>query len=276
MAELIREGLPSMIGHQTWENRAKDYRDLGGEYLNVVFGWQPLVSDVKATYEAIAKWDKLIAQYERDAGKLVRRRYEFPLEKTLDMTDITPTGGADLYLANRVLPVNFTADGVGRSNRRLFREREITRKTWFSGGFTYHLPDDYHSRNEIRRVAAQASDVLGLEITPEVLWNLAPWSWAVDWFTNVGDVLSNVSDMASDGLVLRYGYLMETTIIKDTYTNVGANLLGYGRRPIKATFITEVKKRRRATPFGFGLTWDSLSPRQLAIIAALGISRGPR
>lgn len=278
MAELIREGLPSMIGHQTWKDRAKQNsssaRSAGGEYLNVQFGWLPLVSDIKSTASAISKWEELVSQYERDAGKLVRRRYEFPTERTIEREQIGATGTNEAYLAHRVMPSVFI-NSANSTPTTLFREREIVRKTWFSGGFTYHLPSDYHSRNEWRRVAAEARHVLGLEITPEVIWNLTPWSWAADWFTNTGDVLSNISDFASDGLVLRYGYLMESTIVTDTYTLSGLSLTGYGRRPIVASFSTEVKKRRHATPFGFGLE-GGLTSRQLSIIAALGMTKFKR
>jgi hypothetical protein len=34
-----------------------------------------------------------------------------------------------------------------------------------------------------------------------------------------------------------------------------------------------VKRRREANPFGFGIGWEDLSPTQLAITAALGITR---
>lgn len=153
--------------------------------------------------------------------------------------------------------------------------RETTIWRWFSGSFTYHLPSDYKSRNEMRRIAAQATEILGLEITPEVIWNLTPWSWAVDWFANTGDVLSVISDMASDGLVVNYGYLMEKSIVKDTYEKT-VRLVGQPTRTYTTVLETERKRRRRATPFGFGLDWDSFSPRQIAITAALGLTKLPK
>jgi len=68
---------------------------------------------------------------------------------------------------------------------------------------------------------------------------------------------------------------MDHTIIKDTYTLSGVHLKGYGRRPITSTFSTEIKKRRHATPFGFGLE-GGLTARQLSIIAALGLTKFKR
>ena len=122
------------------------------------------------------------------------------------------------------------------------------------------------------RAATRASVLLGIELTPEVLWNLTPWSWAADWFANMGDVLSNVSDFANDGLVMHYGYMMETSHVTHTYDLHGHGLNGV-ESPLTLTFENIQKQRIKASPFGFGLTWESFTPRQLAILAALGISR---
>jgi len=122
---------------------------------------------------------------------------------------------------------------------------------------------------------SQARKILGLELTPENIWAITPWSWAVDWFTNAGSVIKNYQAFALDGLVMRYGYIMEHVVTKNTYYHVGPilNCWGDSDAPTPMCFVTETKKRRRATPFGFGLTMAGLTTRQKAITAALGISR---
>jgi len=80
--------------------------------------------------------------------------------------------------------------------------------------------------------------------------------------------------MASDGLVMKYGYIMEHTLVRDTYYFWGPT--GYKSRnvhPMPITFVTETKVRRRATPYGFGLTFGGFTTLQKSILAALGISR---
>jgi hypothetical protein len=121
----------------------------------------------------------------------------------------------------------------------------------------------------------QAHKILGLELTPETLWNLAPWSWAADWFGNIGDLFHNANSLASDGLVMRYGYIMEHTRVRDTYVFSGPTGLvsWYSGRPTPLILTSETKLRRRATPFGFGKTFAGLTTRQKAIAAALGINR---
>ena len=276
LAELVREGIPSAIGHQTWKDRSNLARGAGSEHLNVQFGWLPLVSEIQDTARVYREWDSLVSQYERDSGRRVRRRYDFPSIRETSVIyegPVSTAAGRDVFLADNSA-VNAAFVEISPTKYRHTRETHV--KTWFSGAFTYHLPSDYNSRNQIRRVSARAGEMLGLELTPEVLWNLTPWSWAVDWFANIGDVLSVVSDVASDGLVVVYGYLMEESIVRDTRTVEGIKFKGYPRQNLSSVFTTVRKRRVKATPFGFGLNWDGFSARQVGILAALGLSKTPR
>jgi len=122
------------------------------------------------------------------------------------------------------------------------------------------------------RYARYADKLLGISPTPDALWNLAPWSWAIDWFSNTGDVVSNISDWATDGLVMQYGYQMVHTITRDNYVPLGSDLIdGSFSRPF--TMVVETKQRRKANPFGFSLSWNGLSPVQQAIALAIGLTR---
>jgi hypothetical protein len=115
--------------------------------------------------------------------------------------------------------------------------------------------------------------LFGSALTPDLMWELTPWTWAIDWFSNAGDVLNNVTAFKLAGLVMRYGYIMEESIENRTYEmpSTGYSSLTGTLPPSSYTKI--VKRRRDANPFGFGLTWEGLSPTQLAITAALGITR---
>jgi hypothetical protein len=141
--------------------------------------------------------------------------------------------------------------------------------------FTYHLPSGYDSRNKMDRAHLASKLVFGLDITPQTLWEMTPWSWAIDWVTNAGDVLSNLSAYKTYGQVLRYGYVMEKTINKSTWIYTPGPALYQDRRPVvqNVVKVTETKQRRKANPFGFGVTWEGLSPLQALIAAALGITK---
>jgi hypothetical protein len=269
LGELYREGLPHLIGSQSWKGRAGIARDASSDYLNVQFGWRPLLNDINSFKNTIINFDRIASQYERDSGKVVRRRYEFPIETSSS----TWEENTNPVLPALAWPANlFQPDGGNRSPVRVVEK--TTKRRWFSGAFTYHLPSVYDSRTAVGRIALLA-DRIGLSPTPDTIWNLAPWSWAIDWFSNTGDVISNVTDFATQGLVMHYGYVMEHSIVERTYYQPISGYL-INRKPVAAgplSLVTETKVRRQANPFGFGVSWEGLSTFQASILAALGISR---
>jgi hypothetical protein len=263
LGETISEGIPKLIGSRTWRDRTLRAKTAGDEYLNYEFGWKPLVSEINSMAEAITHAELVLDQYERDAGKMVRRRFEFP--PTVNSTSKVFMTGVSAYST----PGHSLSTTEEINQGRVIKTTTLSQRRWFSGAFTYYLPP----RGSVKGDLARAKKLYGLSLTPDTLWNLTPWSWAVDWFTNAGDVLSNLTDMSVDGLVMRYGYMMEHTIVKDTYTFSGPTGKVGSMRPMPISLVAETKVRRRASPFGFGLTWSGLSPRQLSIAAALGITK---
>jgi len=267
LAETVREGIPKMIGAALWKDRTRELRKTGAdEFLNYQFGLAPLGREIGDAAYAIVSADAIMRQYQRDSGKVVRRRWNFPSEVTTMSTVLTGR-------TRPFLPIFSASPFNSPDLGRCVREVTTFRRRWFSGAFTYYLPSDGNVFGSMARSAAMARKTLGLSLTPDVIWNLTPWSWAVDWFTNAGDVISNLTSWMVDGLVLHYGYIMEHSYVRETYTWTGGNGYAGAPTPLPMAFVTETKVRRKANPFGFGLTWAGLTPIQLAIAAALGISR---
>jgi hypothetical protein len=269
IGELYREGLPHLIGSQSWQARTERLKAAGSDYLNVAFGWKPLLSDVSSFAKTIRDFDTVLAQYERDSGRVVRRSYEFPIERTTGFR-IENNNPIVRAIAH---PGNLVRLDPGGPGPTLVDEESTTRR-WFSGAFTYYLPSGHDSRKQLDRLRLMA-DRVGLSPTPDTLWNLAPWSWAVDWFSNAGDVISNVSDFGTGGLVMHYGYIMEHTVSRWTYFQPQSGFLVGGKKKAAGpiSMVTETKVRRQANPYGFGVTWEGLSAFQASILAALGITR---
>lgn len=269
ISETYHEGLPKLYGVNFWKERTRVARGAGSEYLNQEFGWKPLVSDVRDVAYAAANSHSILSRYESNSGKLVRRRFEFPIDYSETDTLLSPSHDGIIYAA--------TLAGLQDQSKPRPAQRKrstVYRRTWFSGAFTYHLPIGYKSRNGMISAAAKAGPLLGIEITPETLWNAAPWTWALNWFSNAGDVVSYLSDWAVDGLVMRRGYIMEHCVSKDIYyLDQKSRFLPDYPEASAVVCFHERKKRIKATPFGFHISWESFSPRQLAIAAALGITR---
>jgi hypothetical protein len=227
---------------------------------------------MKAAVGAARSAAKIFDQFERDAGRNVRRRYEFPKEVITEngLNAYEGVGAGTLAaLSSKALQKDhfYHGDESGKA----WTDRETTRKTWFSGAFTYHMPADTTQVGKFMSAVQQWDLLFGGVPTPDVIWNLTPWSWATDWFANTGDVLTNVSNAMLYGQVLRYGYLMEkTTIIDRNYLILPDCKLG---TRFESVVKTTVKRRIRANPFGFGVAFDTLNAYQLSILAALGMTR---
>lgn len=261
----LKAGLPKMVGASLFKSKFKDYRKIGDEYLNIEFGWKPLISDLQKFGDAAIQSDKIVKQLHRDSGKVIRRKFSFPDEENVTTQS---------YMAYPYVPVNLSTNIMFQ--RKLTITEHKTVKTWFSGAYTYHVNLGTRLQDKLDRHAAEARRLYGVELTPETVWNLAPWSWIVDWEGNIGDVLHNVSAFAQDGLVLRYGYIMQQTSVVRNYHMEGGSVYGTESIPLNCTISYETKVRQRATPFGFGFDLSSLTGRQSAILGALGLSNGPK
>jgi len=266
VSELYREGLPSLAGIPTWRHRTDVARGAGHEYLNYQFGWVPLASEVKNFASVVRRHRDILNQYHRDAGRTVRRRFDFPIDNSETVEVIghgRPTG--PLWTDGALTPKQSSEPP----------EITVTRgssiKRWFSGSFTYDVPSQSDSWQRALGYGSDADILFGASLNPELLWNLTPWSWAVDWFSNTGDIINNISNYVRAGQVMRYGYVMEE---RTSFIRLSMSESGYPGIPAPAPieYFCTTKVRQPANPYGFGLTEGDLSPTQLAIIAALGIT----
>jgi hypothetical protein len=233
-----------------------------GEWLNYQLGIAPSLGFAKDLRKAMEDSETIISQYERDAGRRVRRKYDFPWE--ISSQTLSTTGLVDTQLERPYPQSEVSVTGS------IEVRRKDTKRTRFSGAFTYAAPEAGW-----RKTLSEVDRVYGVRPGSETAWNLIPLSFVADYWGNTGDVLGNLDAYAQDGLVMPYGYVTseDTTefafagSVRAVYDNVVRNY------PISGGLEITTRERQAANPFGFGVTWGSLSPRRLSILAALGITR---
>lgn len=265
----LREGAPKMIGSELFKKQVGKARAAGGEYLNYQFGWKPTVSDARKFFKSVSGFAKETDTFAKRSGTNVRSGYDFePIEVE---EEVVPP--VQYWAIGNQIPNLYLQGNLLSNERRLVYKR----KTWFSGCFTYYLPPAEDLGGSLEW-AAKANKALGIYITPEVLWNLAPWSWAADWFANTGDIVHNISQMAVNNLMLRYGYIMEHTVAEVHHRMTGTLPVTEGNAYVSTNVVFghEYKRRFRASPFGFGTNFDDISPFQWSIAGALGLSSLPQ
>lgn len=237
-----------------------------GEYLNYQFGIAPTISMAKDLRKAMETQEKVIRQTARDSGRVIRRDGVI-FEDKVAFDHSPPETDHSNY------PVYM---GIGPSTQinasgQLRISETIERRAWFSGAFTYYLPD-----GGLMRTLAELDAVYGVKPGVDTAWELLPFSWLVDYVSSAGSAIGNISKFANDGLIMHYGYIMGETISRKKYT------LECGIRDANGTLDTDVtlfaevvkttKQRKPASPFGFGLLPGDLNARQWSILAALGMT----
>ena len=272
----LYRGLPALL------------KNSGGEVLNAEFGWAPLVRDVLKVCQAIVKIDDSLQQYTRDAGKNVTRHRRDPEveETTFDVIQDNALIGAPYYpsgvdywneanlFQDPTGAIGYQANGYRNSRGQLTMSTTTREEYWFSGSWMYFLSDENWIES-MRTAAFKARYLLGIQLDINLLYELAPWSWLLDWFWNVNDLLAVNNSIANDSTVLRYGYLMHHTVVERVYTHTGV-VFGDGSRtgPIATRIRQETKQRVRATPYGFEIGWPDLSPTRLLILGSLIATHG--
>ena len=253
LGELRKDGLPDLPGVQLWKGKTHAAKHSGGEYLNYQFGWLPMAADIKDLVHAVRGADQIIGQYRARAN----------MNHHFLAGDAHPrrTG----YVQFNGPTSSITGSGVTSTSYPSTGYAYTTERIWCEGVYRYYLPMGNDKLSKLRRIASYARRLYGIELSPDVVWNLAPWSWAADWFGNMGDVMENISSFGRDQFAYKYCYVMsEKAYIRTVSNSVGA----------VQTQSFVIKQRRPANPFGFGVDFDGLSARQIAILAALGLSRG--
>jgi hypothetical protein len=261
--------VPKMLEHSAMVHSARErtkgiLESAGGHYLNIQFGWLPLLNDVRDLVRNAFLVEKRLRQLERDNNKWVRRRG--PLDAVTSTSTSRSTGFfsqpsrvSQLYQGNETQSIT---------------TRQVTR-FWFSGKFRYYIKIPSVTDGVVKGFlkAEHVNRILyGTDLTPDLIWEIMPWSWLVDWFSSAGASMANFFEDSADNLVADYAYVMgnianETEYVVSGKTNTGVPYETY------QSYLTEVKQRTAGVPYGFYFIPPILSVKQIGILTALGLSR---
>lgn len=135
-----------------------------GQHLNYNFGWKPFVRDLKAFSKAKTTFDDRLNRFISDQNKNLDRSWS-------DETEISE-------VVERVT--------VNTSWRwRMSISGSIKQRSQFR--YTYSTP---YSDGDLRWRAWM--DSLGLDLSPQNVWAVLPWSFVVDWFFDVSKCLGSL------------------------------------------------------------------------------------
>jgi len=240
--------------------------EAGGHFLNHQFAWVPFVRDVVGVCDVAVNGDKYIERTTRGNDKWSKRMFT---EENIESEKIVYTfngWGCGPSTAQR-------AQMPGTQALYTITRKESTR-VWYKGCFKSYRAefDNKVPMHPAVRTVRQYMTLLGANVNPVLLYKVTPWTWLVDWFTNVGDTVQRLQDLGSGAVVSQYFYLMRTINLyyemRQLFTDRGG--VSHDMR-WHAGAITK-SRSSSVNPFGFALNPAPLSGIQYAILAALGAS----
>jgi len=249
-------------------------KEIAEHFINHEFGWAPFLGDLKSFFTTYLDASEIIKKISDENGKWVRKS----VGVTKDVSDVV--------ISETVLPFNSVSYAtpcfpVGFPSYFFTSPPSwsITEKTSLSihasGKFRFYRPEfdvtlpDYTSAwNQVMRYVK----IYGLEVNPYHVWQATPWTWLVDWVTNIGSYIQRMSDTLEDQVAAAYFYITAHKRVERTLTVK----LPFTSGLKTLSFVRSYSSKQRVSadsPYGFRVSWDSLSPERLAILGALGITR---
>lgn len=233
-------------------------------WLNTQFGWLPFVRDIQKFYKAWKKADATVQYIIRNNGKWIKRGG--PVDLVGEENAIV-TQGSDFRVQN-YLPACLFPEYPLRGKWTVLRSSE--KRSWFEGWFRYYVPNI----DTVKWRKSAIRTLWGLDLSPAALWELIPWSWLVDWFSNVGDLI----DVSSGSSIVENLVAKDAYVMCESFSTLDFETIGYLTPMVTLNWRGTLSRKNRvkASPFGFNLSEEEFSLRQWSILSALGITKFKR
>jgi hypothetical protein len=214
-------------------------------HLTWSFGIKPLINDLAEIYNSLYNYEKRIRDFLKRRNTDQRRYYS----ETVPETETSPHLNWNIR------------DFRGYSKTKVVRTATMT--------YQYDLEDIVSLLDQLQALR----DILGLRLTPSVIWEAIPFSFVVDWFLNVGEFLKSRENAILEPTVFIIDYSISYKLQFDGEIDYYYTPKGNG--PVKNMNVYILKgsiyKRRKCLPDtdGSPLSLSLLSSNQLALAASL-------
>lgn len=219
---------------------------LGGANLSYHFGWKPLISDLLT----LAMFQTLVDKRVKELKALSKRAST----RKRDVFSESITNVRKGYVLSSLGGVTQSADVTTTTSVRKWGYAR-----W---QITTPLPT-----TEAEMLALARRATLGLYVSPATFWELLPWTWLIDWCSNVGDLLNAGRNIvgASPSACMVCRHLRSESDFKMLPTG----------RPVTTSHaknVTETKSRVHAIAT-LSASLPFLTYRQASILGSIGVTR---
>lgn len=243
--------LPSMLRRKGVDHRQGRSSSSATEYN---FGWGPLLDDARKLFDFTGHVDKRLKELESLHESGLRRK-----RTTFNMSFAGQTASTSFQTAY--------SHSIGGYTTWVQRSKQWGSVKWIpSVPFTGTNGD----LAQQARLLIHGWDGSSGSIA-STIWNLLPWSWAIDYFLNLGDYLDSQRNgagaIAQLGCVMQHSRVEQQQVITSAATFPGAVVAKPGR------YVFETKSRVLATA-GLSTVVPFLSGRQLVTLSSIAQSLG--
>ena len=284
VVELLRGDVPSLLKNYhralfRYQSKLRSLQYAGSEYLNIEFGWKPLLMEYANMIKVFIGLDRMVYSESNRRHRYWAGPSATTVVEQANVAHVSSpfSGGGENFQVSSGTP------NVGNPGTWSIRTSDFISEDYkFSSRYSALVKPNHTSVGFVER-AEEVLRQLGLVDDPTILWELTPWSWLVDWAANIGNSISNAHTLSpiSGRHAVDYAYLTtqltrvmeETPVAFNSYGSYFTGRFNYRLDTPKGYHSTVSRVRDRATPFGFGTQLGSLTSPQYAILVALGLAR---
>nr|UJQ85205.1 MAG: hypothetical protein 1 [Leviviridae sp.] len=216
--------------------------------LLVQFGILPMISDIRLLTELQDRVDKRSLEIDRMRTRGLRR-------------------SIDLWKGSAITgPINAFVQSEGTSIHADIEKQTVAT---IRGHIRWYANASWLKSDQLVKAKLKQA-ILGYNLDPVTLYEIMPWSWFLDYFTNLGDMIKatrNMFDASHDAPRIMSHLRTESRSYRHTYSEEGDIIMS----PIR---VIHESKERILTSASLGARVEALTASQLSILGSLAILRG--
>lgn len=249
-------------------------------YLQAQFNILPFITDVCKVFRAFARLSKVMNNLVRNQGRLRTSHYVntfIPSQFTGADAEVTYSLDLDQFAGTE-------NNGSGKIGcyRAYGHQLHVVRKVLVDEPAEFHAEVEYNYylsqyQNEHAQVLTLL-DLLGVNLSPAILWNAIPWSFVVDWMFDVSRYLGDRKQINMEPVIniTRYLWSWKTsrkvkTYFEEVSTQTQAPLCP--RIYLPTLYETTYRRDVDMPAFSNSLYGSGLSGTELSLGTALAVTR---
>jgi len=185
-----------------WKKSTSLAKNLAGAHLNYKFGWKPTVGDIRAATQGVLRLKEKLAAFQAELGKTLQAS-----------TNCLKT--SDAVLATYRIP----------GSALVTYKATVTRRV---DAFIAYKPQPLAVMGSLDKAIRSYLDVLGFELNPRIIWDALPFTFVVDWFFGVGNLLERFKiDALELPILLVDGFLQYKETLNIEWSSYSDHLTGF-------------------------------------------------